>query len=271
MKIMEALADKAGYKPSEAAVRAELEKQLNSLTPEQKKQVEERMKAAGKTIKSFTEEMAKNKEAQRNQANMKWISEKIAPTVKVTEENALKFYNENKARFVTPETITASHILIQPEKAGDKASEQKAEAKAKAILAQIKQGADFGTLAQTDSACPSGKRAKGSLGKMTKDGLDQEFFKRLDQACESDPTHWNSHLNTEYAIGPGFELDYDNEHVEYYSYRIYPDQTPVDRSRGMCDRMVKGHDGELTKDWDGSFISVKVQKDTIILRDGWLR
>jgi hypothetical protein len=106
---------------------------------------------------------------------------------------------------------------------------------------------------------------------VAKDGLDQEFFKRLDQACESDPTHWNSHLNTEYAIGPGFELDYDNEHVEYYSYRIYPDQTPVDRSRGMCDRMVKGHDGELTKDWDGSFISVKVQKDTIILRDGWLR
>ena len=77
---------------------------------------------------------------------------------------------------VTPETIEAAHILIQPEKPGDKASEQKAETKAKAILAQLKQGADFGVLAETESACPSGKRSKGSLGKMGKEGLDKDFW-----------------------------------------------------------------------------------------------
>ena len=56
-----------------------------------------------------------------------------------------------------------------------------------------------------------------------------------------------------------------------YSYFIYPDQTPVDRSRGMCDRMVTMDDGSVVNDWDGSFISVEIQKDTIVLRDGWLR
>lgn len=105
---------------------------------------------------------------------------------------------------------------------------------------------------------------------VAEDGLDDEFFKRLDQACKSDSTHWSSHLNTEYAIGPGFEQDFENEDVEYYSYRIYPDQTPVDRSRGMCDRMVE-HNGEMIPDWDGDFISVKIQNDTIVLREGWLR
>lgn len=106
---------------------------------------------------------------------------------------------------------------------------------------------------------------------VAKERLDEEFFKCLDKACVNDSTHWSRHLNTEYAIGPGFEQDYENEHVEYYSYRIYPDQKPVDRSRGMCDRMVKGYNDELTVDWDGSFVSVEIQNDTIVLRDGWLR
>ena len=61
------------------------------------------------------------------------------------------------------------------------------------------------------------------------------------------------------------------EDESMYSYFIYPDQTPVDRSRGMCDRRVKREDGSLTEDWDGDFISVEVQRDTITLRNGWVR
>ena len=33
-----------------------------------------------------------------------------------------------------------------------------------------------------------------------------------------------------------------------YHYEIYPDEQPVDRSRGMCDRMVEGLDGKMTTD-----------------------
>lgn len=177
LEILAALAAKNGYAPSEAGVKTMLKAELAKLTPDQKKQLEERVKASGKTIDKFIDEMAKNKEAQAEIAINRWVMEKIAPTVKVSDEEALKFYNDNKARFVTKPSITASHILIQPEKKGDKASEQKAEAKAKAILAQLKQGADFGTLASIESACPSGKRSKGNLGQMGQEGLDQDFWK----------------------------------------------------------------------------------------------
>ena len=89
---------------------------------------------------------------------------------------------------------------------------------------------------------------------VAKDGLDNTFYRRLASACKADSTHWRY-----------------NEAEDIYSYWIYPDQHPVDRSRGMCDRMVKREDGSLTEDWDGDFISVTVQRDTIILRKGWMR
>lgn len=106
---------------------------------------------------------------------------------------------------------------------------------------------------------------------VAKNGLDKDFFNRLDQACQTDFTHWN--------LSTGSMADYFyrgtdgpiKEDEAIYSYFIYPDQTPVDRSRGMCDRMVTLDDGSIVNEWDGSFISVEIQKDTIVLRDGWLR
>ena len=82
---------------------------------------------------------------------------------------------------------------------------------------------------------------------VAKDGLDNNFYRRLNKACEADPSHWN----------------YDKER-NIYSYWIYPDQHPVDRSRGMCDRMVTMDDGNLVNDWDDDFISVEIQTDTIV-------
>ena len=146
------------------------------LTPEQKKQLEAKFAAEKKTINQAIDELTKDPEIQREIAIEKWISNKIASTVNVKDEDVLKFYNDNKAMFATPAKIKAAHILIQPENKDDKASVQKAEAKAKVVLAQLKQGADFGVLAETESACPSGKRSKGFLGEMTQQGLDQDFW-----------------------------------------------------------------------------------------------
>lgn len=85
-----------------------------------------------------------------------------------------------------------------------------------------------------------------------KDNLTPDFYHRLDKACQTDSTHW--------------EKD-----EEGYNYYIYPDMQPVDRSRGMCDRQAQISDGEWVNDWDGIFVSVDIQKDTIILREGWVR
>lgn len=104
---------------------------------------------------------------------------------------------------------------------------------------------------------------------VAKDAPSDRFYKRFDRACEVDSTHWH--------YGPIANYFYsvtDEEFVDapmIYHYEIYPDQEPVDRSRGMCDRMVKLDDGRKIKDWDGSFITVDIVNDIIILREGWVR
>jgi len=86
---------------------------------------------------------------------------------------------------------------------------------------------------------------------VAKEGLSDVFYQRLEHACVTDSTHWEQMVGDQTS----------------YHYEIYPDQVPVDRSRGMCDRMVKGFDGKMVPDWDGYYITVDVVNDTIILRN----
>lgn len=101
---------------------------------------------------------------------------------------------------------------------------------------------------------------------------------KLERAYVIDSTHWeileepswqrqeeSRALNRILQDGDSSSAD------NVYWYIIYPDSTSVDRSRGMCDRMVEGADGTLVADWDGTFISVEVQRDTVWIREGWLR
>lgn len=106
---------------------------------------------------------------------------------------------------------------------------------------------------------------------VAKGGLSKGFKKRLDRACKTDSAHWSyseGSLSDWFYGGTGEPIVGDRKN---YKYWIYPDKEPVDRSRGMCDRMVELYDGSIVEEWDGSFISVEVRSDTIILRDGWLR
>ena len=177
------IAQKNGYKPSAKLVVAEIEKGLAQLPKEQIAQLEAQFKMQGKTLDSYKQEIAKDPTAQKSAALAKFVKDKIEPKCKVTDEEAEKFYRENQKNFEIPEEIAASHILISvvppAGKEKDKAALEKADkealAKAEAILAQLKQGADFGTLAEKESACPSGKSAKGSLGKFKRGMMVPEF------------------------------------------------------------------------------------------------
>jgi peptidyl-prolyl cis-trans isomerase C len=96
-----------------------------------------------------------------------------ADKINVTQEDAKKYYSENKKEFETPEQVRTSHILIQP-KTGEpnvdpNQAKDQAKAKAQGLLEQIKGGADFAELAKANSDCPS--RAKGG---------DLDFFGRGD-------------------------------------------------------------------------------------------
>lgn len=106
---------------------------------------------------------------------------------------------------------------------------------------------------------------------VAKGGLKNDFYKRLKRACKTDFTHWSyseGSISDYFYNGMGKPIIGDRK---IYKYWIYPDSTPVDRSRGMCDRMVDIGEVKKVVDWDGHFISVEIHNDTIVLREGWVR
>lgn len=184
-EVLFSIAQKNGYKPSPALVEQEFDKMFAQIPADKRKEFEAQLKLQNKTIASYKKEVASDAMAQKAAAFAKFLKEKIEPQCKVSDADVEKFYREHQKEFQTQETVTASHILIRPEipagKEKDNAAVAKAEAdalaKAKAVLAKLKQGADFGELAEKESACPSGKSSKGSLGKFQKGMMVPEFEK----------------------------------------------------------------------------------------------
>lgn len=88
---------------------------------------------------------------------------KAVENVKVTDEEAKKFYDENKSSLLSGETVSASHILVDSE---DKANE---------ILKDITDGKiSFEDAAQKYSSCPSSQNG-GSLGEFGRGQMVPEF------------------------------------------------------------------------------------------------
>jgi peptidyl-prolyl cis-trans isomerase C len=80
-----------------------------------------------------------------------------------TEQEARTFYDGNKERFVTPERVRASHILLTVNKDDSDAVRAQKKAEAERILGELKKGADFADEAKKYSGCPS-KDQGGDLG-----------------------------------------------------------------------------------------------------------
>ena len=88
---------------------------------------------------------------------------KAVENVKVTDEDIKKFYEENKDKMISPETVNASHILVDSEE------------KAKEISEEINAGKiTFEEAAKANSSCPSSQNG-GSLGQFGKGQMVPEF------------------------------------------------------------------------------------------------
>ena len=89
--------------------------------------------------------------------------------VTLSEAEARKFYDDNGARFGTPEERRASHVLIKTEKDASAADKAKARSKAEELLAQARKNpAGFAELARKNSQ-DTGSAAQGG---------DLDFFGR---------------------------------------------------------------------------------------------
>lgn len=93
----------------------------------------------------------------------KMIKEKLENLSEPSDEEVVAFFEENKERFVQPEQVSASHILISFEPTDDDAAKTVKKEKLEEIRQKIIEGADFAAMAEQDSSCPSKSRG-GSLG-----------------------------------------------------------------------------------------------------------
>lgn len=92
-----------------------------------------------------------------------YAADKAVSSVRVTEADVKKYYEDNKDKFVTGESVNASHILVDTEE------------KALEVLAKIDGGEmTFEEAAQAYSSCPS-KDAGGNLGDFGHGQMVPEF------------------------------------------------------------------------------------------------
>lgn len=87
---------------------------------------------------------------------------KIIKDVAATEKEVEDYFQKNAASFNKPETVEASHILVD------------SEGKANDIIEELNGGLAFEEAAKEYSSCPS-KEAGGALGEFTKGQMVPEF------------------------------------------------------------------------------------------------
>ena len=108
---------------------------------------------------AFKAELAKVKDSLLSS----YAADKVLSAVSVSDAEVEKYYNENKDKFISEESVNASHILVESEE------------RALEILAKIKAGEiSFEDAAAENSSCPS-KANGGNLGDFGKGQMVPEF------------------------------------------------------------------------------------------------
>ncbi|MGJ8535784.1 MAG: peptidylprolyl isomerase [Parasphingopyxis sp.] len=116
----------------------------------------------------------KGRELAPEDARIEALLEQEVKTPKADEETCLRFYEQHKSRFSSPDLAEASHILFAAHQ-DDETGYAKAVANAQDIIAELKNNPErFATLAKLHSACPSADQG-GNLGQLGPGQTVDEF------------------------------------------------------------------------------------------------
>ena len=102
-------------------------------------------------------------QVEKTLAVQKIIDTQFASKAVVTDKEIWSYYDRNRDSFRQPEQVKASHILIKVDPKADAAKKAEARKKIEDILAKVRQGQDFASLARTHSEDPSAAKG-GDLG-----------------------------------------------------------------------------------------------------------
>jgi peptidyl-prolyl cis-trans isomerase C len=92
------------------------------------------------------------------------LKDEVDDKIDVTDDDVIIFYNENKSKYMTPEIMRVSHILIQSRETAEE------------IKKRLDEGENFEDLARAKSVDPTAQRG-GDIGYFPKGQLMPEFEK----------------------------------------------------------------------------------------------
>ncbi len=145
------------------------------------------LSGARKELLEFDPEFKKQLALAKEELLTKFAISRAIESVKVTDEEAKKFYDENPERFNAGESVNASHILV------------KTEEEAANIRSEIESGSiTFAEAAKKYSSCPS-KENGGELGtfgrgQMVKEFEDAAFSMNVGELSAPVQTQFGYHL-----------------------------------------------------------------------------
>ncbi|WP_256757198.1 peptidylprolyl isomerase [Cohnella sp. WQ 127256] len=154
-KIIELESDKAGIKITDEDIKKEMEtiKKMYGMTSDE--DLNAALQQSNITLEVFKEQQV---------LPQLRITKLFMNTHPVSQEDLQGYFEKNKETFATtPKEVKASHILLQTQEEAD------------AVLAELKAGKDFATLAKEKSQDPGSKDAGGDLGFFGRGMMNEGF------------------------------------------------------------------------------------------------
>jgi len=178
-KLLVAEGKKKGYAPSPDEINARLA-QIKGNFPDEatfKKQ----LAAQGMTEQQMANDLTQTLCIQ------KLVATEVAPAVKVNEQAAREFYQQNLDHMKRPPQVRVRHLLVAVPPKATPEQKQAARTKADGLLARIKKGEDFATLARDNSDDP-GSKGDGGLLPWMSSGETVPAFERAAFALKNGQT-----------------------------------------------------------------------------------